>query len=114
MFDNIRSESEKIGRTNGTTFTFTEPLLTHPALTDTRFQKLIDDVAKELGFTTKAMPSGAGHDAQEIARIGPVGMIFIPSIGGISHSPKEFSRPEDIERGANVLLQTVLQFDAGN
>jgi beta-ureidopropionase / N-carbamoyl-L-amino-acid hydrolase len=114
MFESIRSESEKIGQTNGTTFSFTEPLMVHPALTDARLQKLIDGVAKELGFTTKLMPSGAGHDAQEIARIGPVGMIFIPSVGGISHSPKEFSRPEDIEHGANVLLQTVLQFDAGH
>ena len=54
---------------------------------------------------------GAGHDAQEIAPIGQIGMIFIPSIGGISHSPKEFSRPQDIENGANVLLQSVLNFD---
>jgi len=83
----------------------------HPALTDKGFQKLIDDTAKSLGFSTKVMPSGAGHDAQEIARLGPIGMIFIPSIGGISHSPKEFSRPQDIENGANVLLQTVLAFD---
>ena len=57
------------------------------------------------------MPSGAGHDAQDMARIGPVGMVFIPSIGGISHSPKEFSRPRDIENGANVLLQAVLKVD---
>jgi hypothetical protein len=48
------------------------------------------------------MPSGAGQDEQEIAGIGPVGMIFVPSIGGISHSPKEFSRPQDIENGANI------------
>jgi len=83
----------------------------HPALTDKGFQKLIDSTARLLGFSTRIMPSGAGHDAQEIARIGPVGMIFIPSIGGISHAPKEFSRPQDIENGANVLLQTVLGFD---
>jgi N-carbamoyl-L-amino-acid hydrolase len=57
------------------------------------------------------MPSGAGHDAQDMARIGPVGMIFIPSIGGISHSPKEFSRPQDIENGANVLLGAVTAVD---
>jgi beta-ureidopropionase / N-carbamoyl-L-amino-acid hydrolase len=112
MSGRIRSEAEEIGRMNGTSFSFTEPLIVHAALTDPRFQKLIDDVARGLGYTTKLMPSGAGHDAQEIAKIGPVGMIFIPSIGGISHAPKEFSRPEDIERGANVLLQTVLQFDA--
>jgi N-carbamoyl-L-amino-acid hydrolase len=112
MFNQIRSEANKIGQPQGTKFSFTEPTLTHPALTDKGFQKRIDDAAKQLGLTTKVMPSGAGHDAQEIARIGPVGMIFIPSIGGISHSPKEFSRPEDIENGANVLLQTVLSFDA--
>jgi len=57
------------------------------------------------------MPSGAGHDAQDMARIGPVGMIFIPSIGGISHSPKEFSRPQDIENGANVLLGALMRVD---
>jgi N-carbamoyl-L-amino-acid hydrolase len=49
-----------------------------------------------------------------MARLGPVGMIFIPSIGGISHSPKEFSRPGDIENGANVLLRTLLRLDRPN
>jgi N-carbamoyl-L-amino-acid hydrolase len=73
---------------------------------------VIDDSARELGFSTLALPSGAGHDAQEIARIGPVGMIFVPSVGGISHSPKEFSRPADIENGANVLLTALLRLDA--
>ena len=58
------------------------------------------------------MPSGAGHDAQDVAQLCPVGMIFVPSIGGISHAPKEFSRPEDITNGANVLLKTVLALDA--
>lgn len=114
MFNRIRSESTKIGDLNNTRFSFTEPVLTHPALTDKNFQKLIDSTAKQLGLSTRLMPSGAGHDAQEIAKIGPVGMIFIPSIGGISHSPKEFSRPKDIENGANVLLQTVLGFDKAN
>jgi N-carbamoyl-L-amino-acid hydrolase len=57
------------------------------------------------------MPSGAGHDAQAIAQLGPMGMIFVPSVGGISHSPKEFSRPKDIVNGANVLLRTVLAAD---
>jgi len=111
LFKQIQMEAEGLGRQNQTRFTFTEPVVSHPALTDKSFQKLIDETAKSLGFTTKVMPSGAGHDAQEIARLGPVGMIFIPSIGGISHSPKEFSRPQDIENGANVLLQTVLAFD---
>jgi N-carbamoyl-L-amino-acid hydrolase len=46
-----------------------------------------------------------------MAKLGPMGMIFIPSVGGISHSPREFSRPEDIANGANVLLHTVLALD---
>jgi N-carbamoyl-L-amino-acid hydrolase len=114
LFNRVRSEAEHIGALNGTRFSFTDPTMVHPALTVPALQKLIDSSARQLGLSTKVMPSGAGHDAQEIARIGPVGMIFIPSIGGISHAPKEFSKPEDIENGANVLLQTVLQFDASN
>jgi beta-ureidopropionase / N-carbamoyl-L-amino-acid hydrolase len=111
LFDQLRSEAEKIGQMNQTRFSFTEPVLTHPALTDKRFQKIVNDSAKSLGLSTKVMPSGAGHDAQEIARIGPVGMIFIPSVGGISHSPKEFSKPQDIDNGANVLLRSLLALD---
>ncbi|MDH7513007.1 MAG: hypothetical protein QHH14_08685 [Clostridiales bacterium] len=48
-----------------------------------------------------------------IAPIAPMGMIFIPSVGGFSHSPQEYSRPEDIERGANVLLRAILKIDLG-
>jgi N-carbamoyl-L-amino-acid hydrolase len=57
------------------------------------------------------MPSGAGHDAQEIARIAPVAMIFVPSVGGVSHSPNELTRPEDVTNGTNVLLHSVLLED---
>ena len=111
LFNRIRTEADALGKLNQTRFTFTEPTINHPALTDVGMRKLIEDTARSLGFSTKSMPSGAGHDAQEIASIGPVGMIFIPSIGGISHAPKEFSREQDIENGANVLLQTILSFD---
>jgi len=114
LFEQIRTAADTLGKLNQTRFSFTEPVITHPALTDKSFQKLIDESARSLNFSTRVMPSGAGHDAQEIARIGPVGMIFIPSISGISHSPKEFSRPQDIENGANVLVQTVLAFDERN
>jgi N-carbamoyl-L-amino-acid hydrolase len=111
MFSRVRAEAVRIGSLNETRFSFTDPILTKPALTDRRFQAMVEASAHQLGLSTKVMPSGAGHDAQEIAHLGPVGMIFIPSIGGISHSPKEFSRPQDIENGANVLLRTVLSFD---
>ncbi|HEX3875345.1 MAG TPA: M20 family metallo-hydrolase [Bryobacteraceae bacterium] len=114
LFRQLRTASEAIGKMNQTKFTFSEPVIVHPALTAAPLRKLIDDSAHALGFTTLLLPSGAGHDAQEIARIVPAGMIFVPSIGGISHSPKEFSRPEDIQNGANVLLQTVLKADASS
>jgi N-carbamoyl-L-amino-acid hydrolase len=111
LFNRIRNEADALGKMNQTRFSFTAPIITHPALTDNGMKKMIEETARSLGFSTKSMPSGAGHDAQEIAHIGPVGMIFVPSIGGISHAPKEFSRPQDIENGANVLLQAVLAFD---
>src|SRR5690606_27260937 len=60
------------------------------------------------GRSTLRMPSGAGHDSQNMSRLAPTGMIFIPSTGGRSHSPAEHSTWADIEAGANVLLQAVL------
>ena len=82
-----------------------------PALTNKALQQSINTSAKSLGLTTKFMQSGAGHDAQEMAMITPVAMIFVPSVGGISHSPKEFTKPVDMANGANVLLQTILKID---
>ena len=72
---------------------------------------MIQEAATALGLTTKLMPSGAGHDAQDIARIAPIGMIFVPSIGGISHSPKEFTTASDMANGASVLMQAILKVD---
>ncbi len=73
---------------------------------------LIAEAARGLELSTRLLPSGAGHDAQAIARLGPMGMICIPSVGGISHSPREYSRPGDITNGANVLLHALLKLDA--
>ncbi len=81
-----------------------EPVAFDPAVVD-----LVEATARELGHSVRRMPSGAGHDAQMLARICPAGMIFVPSIGGISHNVKEFTALADIEAGANVLLQTLLQ-----
>ena len=114
LYQKIRVEADQIAKSNRVTFNFKELNTNIPAPTDPRIRAIIDQSAKELGLTTKQMPSGAGHDAQDIARIGPVGMIFISSIGGINHSPKEFSRPQDIENGANVLLAAVMKVDRAN
>ena len=59
------------------------------------------------------MPRGAGHDAQDMALITPTGMIFVPSVKGIRHSPKEFTSAEDMANGVSVLLRTVLEIDGG-
>jgi len=82
-----------------------------PALADPMIREIIKSQAEKMGFSTKSLPSGAGHDAQEMARIAPMGMIFIPSKNGISHAPEEFSTKEDIANGINVLLHTILELD---
>jgi len=77
-----------------------------PALVDA-----IGRAAAGLNLRLLRLPSGAGHDAQMMARLGPMGMIFVPSLGGVSHSPKEATRWEDCARGAAVVLQAVLATD---
>jgi len=111
VFRQIASRSETIGQETGTTFQLNEFYLSEAAPTQERIRSTIESVAGELGLPSMRMPSGAGHDAQSIAHLAPVGMIFIPSVGGISHSPEEFSRRSDVVGGANVLLRTVLDLD---
>ena len=101
----------EIGETTATTFAFSTIVESEPAVADPRVIASVEGSARGLGLSSMKMPSGAGHDAQEIARIAPMGMIFIPSVGGISHSPKEFSRAADIANGANVLLNAVIAAD---
>ncbi len=114
IFEKIQAEVRQIETATGTKFEFKQLFSTQPAPTDARFRSTIGAAAKELGLTTKLLPSGAGHDAQEIAHLCPVGMIFVPSRDGISHSPREFSEAADITNGANVLLHTLLKLDAMN
>ena len=70
---------------------------------------LVEQTALRLGLSVHRMPSGAGHDAQMMARVCPAAMVFTPSRGGISHNPAEHTDPEDLEAGANVLLQVLLE-----
>jgi N-carbamoyl-L-amino-acid hydrolase len=114
LYQKIRTEADQIAQASKTKFDFKEINVNIPAPTDPRIRSLIAESAKELGLSTRQMPSGAGHDAQDMAQLAPVGMIFIPSIGGISHSPKEFSRPQDIANGTNVLLGAVMRVDRAN
>jgi beta-ureidopropionase / N-carbamoyl-L-amino-acid hydrolase len=79
-----------------------------PALAATEVQRSIEIAASRLGLESRHLPSGAGHDAQMMATLMPMGMIFVPSIGGISHSPKELTSWQDCANGANMLLETVM------
>ena len=79
---------------------------------DARVQDAISEVARAHGFRARPMPSGAGHDAQVVAALGPVGMIFVPSSDGRSHCPEESTEPGDLILGAEILLDTLLALDA--
>ena len=70
---------------------------------------LVEASAGALGYPSRRLPSGAGHDAQMMARICPAGMIFVPSVGGLSHNVNEYTKPEHLKAGADVLLETVLR-----
>ena len=74
----------------------------------TEVQHTIEAAASKHRLNTRRLPSGAGHDAQFMATLMPMGMIFVPSAGGISHSPKEFTSSKDCANGANVLMETVV------
>ena len=69
----------------------------------------ITDICKELDYSVRAMTSGAVHDAQMMGRICPTAMIFVPSKDGISHNPAEYTSPEELGAGCNVLLHSLLK-----
>jgi len=81
-----------------------EPVEMTPGICD-----LIEKVAREKGVEPVRMSSGAGHDTGIIAKISDAGMIFVPSQGGRSHCPEEFTKAEDIALGAEILLDTVIE-----
>ena len=76
---------------------------------DPRVIETVERQAQGANLSSRRMPSGAGHDAQMFARVCPTGMVFVPSVDGISHNVNEFTHPDDIEAGANVLLRTMLE-----
>ncbi|MFO1326001.1 MAG: diaminopropionate ammonia-lyase [Rubrivivax sp.] len=83
-----------------------------PVRFDERLVRLVEARAQARGHRTRRMTSGAGHDAQMMARICPSAMIFVPSVKGISHNPREHTGPADLLRGANVLLDVLLALAA--
>jgi N-carbamoyl-L-amino-acid hydrolase len=83
-----------------------------PVTFDKTIVTLIEEAAAARGLRAKRMISGAGHDAQMIARRCPAAMIFVPSVDGISHNPREYTAPADLAAGANVLLDVTRRLAA--
>ena len=82
-----------------------------PALSDPSVQSVKREAARSAGLSTADMPSGAVHDAGEISRLAPMGIIFVPSRGGIGHVPQEFSTWDDVANGTEVLYRSILKLD---
>ena len=113
MAARIRARADAIARESGVKLTLERYSTDEPAPTDPGLRDLIEAEAKAAGYTTLRMPSGAGHDAQSLGRAGiPIGMIFVPSAGGVSHSPLERTEWDDCARGAEVLYRVLRTLDA--
>jgi N-carbamoyl-L-amino-acid hydrolase len=109
--DEIQKRAQQIAQETKTEISMKKVEHDPPAVATPAIQSQIEAAAAGLGLKTMRLPSGAGHDAQEVAKLGPMGMIFVPSVDGISHSPKELTRWQDCANGANVLLRTILLVD---
>lgn len=112
ILDEIKQACRKtlsaIARRRGLQFDFNEVSLIEPVACNTTIKKSIEANAKKLNYAYKLMPSGAAHDAQMMAKVAPIGMIFVPSKNGVSHSPHEWTDWHHIEQGANLMLNTIL------
>lgn len=110
----VRAESalsellDRIASEEGVTVSTRRLARFEPVEFDPNVVDLVEEQAHRLGLATRRMPSGAGHDAQMLARLCPTGMVFVPSVDGVSHNPAEFTSEADLEAGANVLLNTMV------
>ena len=103
---------ETLGRDEGVAIRTKRLARFEPVIFDPQVIRCIEGVAARLGLSQRRMTSGAGHDAQMLARVCPAAMIFVPSVRGISHNVAEYTAPADLAAGANVLLHTLLELAA--
>jgi N-carbamoyl-L-amino-acid hydrolase len=111
LVSRMKDEFSAIAAATHTEFTLRETLHILPTLAAPHIKDTIKQVSEQLDLPYMYLPSRAGHDAQEIGRFTDMGMIFVPSQNGISHSIDEYTTPEECAQGANVLLHTFLQLD---
>ena len=112
--DSCRKVLSAIARKHRLMFEYEQMSWLAPKMCHPDMMALLERHARELDFSTLVMPSGAGHDAQFFTDITPTGLLFIPSVGGISHAPDEWSHWHDVEKGCNVLLNSVLELVAAD
>ncbi|MEL6402545.1 MAG: M20 family metallo-hydrolase [Cyanobacteria bacterium J06626_4] len=105
----LAEQIEAIAQKEGLNVTSRSLARFEPATFDPVMVEQVVQTAQALGYSAKRLPSGAGHDAGMIAAIAPTAMIFVPSVNGLSHNVKEYTAPEDLANGSNVLLQVLLQ-----
>ena len=108
----LAAELDRIAEAEGVTVTARSTARFEPVTFDPAVVDLVASTAADMGLSVRRMPSGAGHDAQMMARVCPTGMVFVPSVKGISHNPAEHTEPEDLVAGANVLLRTLVKLAA--
>jgi N-carbamoyl-L-amino-acid hydrolase len=99
---------DRLARDEGVTVSTRRLARFEPVVFDSAVVQCIETVARRLGHAPRRMTSGAGHDAQMLARVCPAAMVFVPSVNGISHNAAEHTDPAHLAAGANVLLHTVL------
>lgn len=107
MAEACRSELDSAARAHGLDLNLREESWLSPVTLDPDIARALEAASQKLGYRTTTMPSGAGHDAQTMQHLAPSGLIFVPSVGGISHAPEEYTPWPDVERGANLLLHGI-------
>jgi N-carbamoyl-L-amino-acid hydrolase len=108
------SAAERVAREEGLQLSRRQLVRFDPVAFDEALLESIEAAAASLGCSCRRILSGAGHDAQMMARICPAAMIFVPSKGGISHNPREETHPEHLALGVQALLETVLSLAGGS
>ncbi len=111
LLQQLRTHLEEIAVATNTQIRLNPSLHNEPALAEPYIQNAIAQCCKNLNLSYTHLPSRASHDAQEMAQITDMGMIFVPSEMGVSHDASEYTSPEQCIQGANVLLQTLIQLD---
>ncbi len=111
VMEGIRETAREAAKNRGLALELSSVSTNRGTMMDTRVQDLIERSASSLGLRSRRMPSGAGHDAMNIAAVVPAGMIFVPSKNGISHSPLEWTSKDQCAAGAEVLFRTVIAVD---